>query len=376
MVKELPRLLPISMVGSYPRPFYLGIPSWFGTQTQSSYDTSMYDRYMKKTNAAERERRLGVALQEVIKDQELMGSDILTDGEMKRENYIHYHCRHLNGFDFEQLRAKKSREGNYEFPAPNVVGKVTCKESFLTEDWIVAQALTKHPVKVTLPGPLTIADTVANTFYPNLESLCEDLSVALNTEIIRLCENGVKYIQIDEPLFARKVKEAYEYGFRTLEQSLAGVEKYDVHITVHMCCGYSDIINEEGFRKAKHHSYVLLADGIEKIENIDCVSLEDARERIPDELFKKLKRLQVMLGVQESCNSKIRSSKAIEARIMEIIELGFPAERLVLSPDCGMAMQTRSDCAGKMEQLKIARDSLVKKLSSRSKKRKLDQKDA
>merc|ERR1719193_2919497 len=214
---------------------------------------------------------------------------------------------------------KKSR-GNYEFPAPNVVGKVSAKKSFLAEDWIEAQALTKIPVKVTLPGPMTISGTVANTFYPNLESLCEDLSAALNTEIIRLCERGVKYIQIDEPLFARKVPEAHEYGFRTLEQALVGVEKYDVHITVHICCGYSDVNDEVDFRKAEHNSYVQLADGLEKIRNINCVSIEDARERIPDELFKKLKRLQVMLGVQESCSSKIRNAESIEARVMEIIE--------------------------------------------------------
>jgi len=373
MAKELPRFLPITMVGSYPRPFYLGIPSWFCTETQSGYDTSMYDKYVRETKDAEQERRLRIALHEVIKDQELMGSDILTDGEVRRENYIHYHCRHLNGFDFEHLKSKKSREGSFELLAPNVVGKVSSKESFLAEDWAQAQALTKFPVKVTLPGPMTIADTVANTFYPNLESLCEDLSVALNKEIIRLCESGVKYIQVDEPVFARKVKEAYEFGFRTLEQSLAGVEKYDVHITVHICCGYSNKNNEEGFQKAQHNSYVQLADGIEKIGNIHCVSLEDARERIPDELFIKLNRVQVMLGVQESCSSTIRPSDSIEARVMEIIELGFPAERLMLSPDCGMGMQTRSDCAGKMAQLKIARDNLVKKLSIRPNKRKLEQ---
>jgi len=363
------------MVGSYPRPFYLGIPSWFNTKSQPDYNTLMYDKYMHNTEEAERERRLKIALSEVIKDQELMGIDILTDGEVRRENYIHYHCRHLNGFDFENLKSKVSR-GNYEFPAPNVVGKVTSKESFLAEDWREAQGQTKLPVKVTLPGPLTIADTVANTFYPNLESLCEDLSVALNTEVIRLCESGVKYIQIDEPLFARKVKEAKEYGFRTLEQTLVGVEKYDVHITIHICCGYSDVNDEVDFRKAEHNSYVQLADGLEKIRNINCVSLEDARERIPNELFKKLKRLQVMLGVQESCSSKIRKAESIEARVMEIIELGFPAERLMLSPDCGMAMQTRSVCADKMAQLKIARDRLVEKLSACSNKRKLEEMEA
>merc|ERR1719320_1479090 len=214
---------------------------------------------------------------------------------------------------------------------------------------------------------MTIADTVANTFYPNLESLCEDLSVALNTEVIRLCENGVKYIQIDEPLFARKVKNAHEYGFRTLEQTLAGVENYHVHITVHICCGYSDVNDQEGFRKAEHNSYVQLAKGIEKIGNIHCVSLEDARERIPNEFFQKLNRLQVMLGVQQSCSSKIRPSESIEARVMEIIELGFPPERLILSPDCGMAMHARSNCAEKMAQIKIARDNLAKKLSARHK---------
>ena len=115
--------------------------------------------------------------------------------------------RHLEGIDFHDLNDKTSRNGAYTSKAPTIVSKIVAKENFLIDDYKSAQKFITNPdchVKATIPGPMTIIDTVANTFYKDEEELAFDLAKAINFEIRHLIANGCKYIQIDEPLFARK----------------------------------------------------------------------------------------------------------------------------------------------------------------------------
>ena len=107
------------------------------------------------------------AAKEVIQDQVECGIDIVTDGEVRRENYIHYHCRHLEGIDFNKLTKKSARTGNYDCWLPTINNQIKAKESFLVNDWIEAQNLTQKPVKITIPGPMTISDTLSNVYYYN-----------------------------------------------------------------------------------------------------------------------------------------------------------------------------------------------------------------
>ena len=118
--------------------------------------------------------------------------DIPTDGEIRRENYIHYHCRHLDGFDFDTLTPRTSRDGGWVVELPSIVGPVAARagEHFLPHDWRAAQALTEHPVKVTIPGPLTIMDSTADLHYDDRRRLGRDLADAINHEVRALADAG------------------------------------------------------------------------------------------------------------------------------------------------------------------------------------------
>ena len=187
-------------IGSYPRPSYLKIPDWFQNIDNTPID---WDRAWKLLGN-QKDQLIKKACQEVIKEQETIGIDIITDGEARRENYVLYHCRHLKGINFSKLTKKAVRSGSYVSWFPTITSKITAGEIFLPKEWKMSQSFTKLPIKVTIPGPMTISDNVSNEHYSDLKTMGIDLGNAINIEIKRLVEAGCKYIQVDEPIFARK----------------------------------------------------------------------------------------------------------------------------------------------------------------------------
>ena len=161
-----------TVIGAYPKPHYLKIPDWFNAigGTDTEHPTSGYSEAIKKMGTSAEEIFLK-ATKEVVKDQIDCGIDIITDGEIRRENYIHYHCRHISGIDFNKLSKKTARTGNYECWLPTITHKLEAKESFLVNDWIKTKKISSKPVKITIPGPMTITDTVANTYYKSDEEI-------------------------------------------------------------------------------------------------------------------------------------------------------------------------------------------------------------
>ena len=151
-----------TVIGAYPKPNYLKITDWFNAKggTDTSNPTKFYEEEIKKMGE-EAEELFSKAAKQVIQDQDECGIDIITDGEVRRENYIHYHCRHLEGVDFDTLTEKVARTGNYKCWLPTITNKVKSKDEFLVKEWENNQALTPTPVKVTIPGPMTITDTIA-----------------------------------------------------------------------------------------------------------------------------------------------------------------------------------------------------------------------
>ncbi len=230
-------------IGAYPKPEYVELPDWFGAAggPDTENPTAAWAGALARLGD-DAEEILARGTREVIDDQVSCGIDIPSDGEVRRENYIHYHCRHLNGIDFEHLTRTSLRKGAYSAHLPTVTGPVSARDHFLPDDWRVAQSFTDRPVKITMPGPMTIADTTANTHYDDPAKLGADLADALNYEVMALAHAGCKHIQIDEPVFARKVPEALDYGLENLERAFHGCPK-DVVRTLHMCCGYPDALD-------------------------------------------------------------------------------------------------------------------------------------
>ena len=142
-----------TVIGAYPKPSFLKLPDWFKVEggIDTEYPTEDYNKAIESMGS-EAESIFLRATKEVIEDQIECDIDIVTDGEVKRENYIHYHCRHLEGSDFNKLTKKVIRTGNEECWLSTITSKIEAKDIFLVMDWAKAQQLSDRPVKITVPG--------------------------------------------------------------------------------------------------------------------------------------------------------------------------------------------------------------------------------
>ena len=338
-----------TVIGAYPKPSFLKITDWFNASggTDTANPTKFYEEEINRMGSEANEIFIKAAKQ-VILDQEECGIDILTDGEVRRENYIHYHCRHLEGIDFDTLTEKVARTGNYKCWLPTITNKIKAKEEFLVCEWKQNQSLTSKPVKITLPGPMTITDTIANTYYKSDEEMGNDLAIAINTEIRRLVDAGCKYIQVDEPLFARKPENALAFGIENLEKCFEGINQKDVEKITHICCGYPDKLDAVNYPKAPLDSYKKIAQSLDN-SIIDSVSIEDAHRYNDLTLLKDYKQTKVIFGLIKIASSKIETVEEIESRIQEALKF-ISKEQLIAAPDCGLGHLSRELA---MEKLKI-----------------------
>ena len=338
-----------TVIGAYPKPNYLKITDWFNAEggTDTATPTKLYEDEIKKIGS-DADKIFHRATKDVIKDQLDCGIDIITDGEIKRENYIHYHCRHLNGVDFNILTEKIARTGNYKCLLPTITNKISATEPFLVDEWKNNQSLSNKPIKITVPGPMTITDTIANTYYKSEEEMGYDLAIAINTEIKRLVDAGCKFIQVDEPLFARKPEKALSFGIKNLEKCFEGINQNDVEKITHICCGYPDKIDVVDYPKAPLDSYKKIAHALDN-SVIDSVSIEDAHCYNDLTLLKNYKQTKVILGLIKIASSKIETIAEIESRIQEALKF-ISKEQLIAAPDCGLGHLSR-DLA--MKKLKI-----------------------
>ena len=342
-----------TVIGAYPKPKYLKITDWFNTKggTDTANPTELYEGEIKKMGS-NADAIFQKAAAEVIKDQLNCGIDIVTDGEIKRENYIHYHCRNLNGVDFNTLTEKVARTGNYKCWLPTITNKISATDPFLVDEWISNQSLSDKPVKVTIPGPMTITDTIANTYYKSDEEMGYDLAIAINTEIKRLVDAGCKYIQVDEPLFARKPENALAFGIENLEKCFEGINQNNVEKITHICCGYPDKLDAVDYPKAPLDSYKKIAQSLDN-SIIDSVSIEDAHRYNDLTLLKDYKQTKVIFGVIKIASSKMETVEEIESRIQEALKF-ISKEQLIAAPDCGLGHLSRELAMKKLKIMSVA----------------------
>lgn len=189
--------LSTTVIGSFPKPAYLNIPDWFRT-THSGAFTQQHNRFLEKSSQPEREESIKRATKEIVSIQAEAGIDVITDGEVRRESYILHLCRALNGFDFHNLFSKVCRDGAVTTDVPRIVGEVTPRESepWVWKEWKTSQDLSILPVKITLPGPMTIINSTEDQFYGDEKVLGRILAKIINNEIKALISAGCKYIQV------------------------------------------------------------------------------------------------------------------------------------------------------------------------------------
>lgn len=347
--------LKTTCIGAYPKPDYVPITDWF----QVGHDAEDYNdrvlRVWEQNQTPEVQSLLDRATAEVVADQIACGIDVPTDGEVRRENYVHYQCRHFDGFDFEGLTKRVLRNGAYVSELPTIRGPVKARgESVLVRDWQVAEAAARRPIKMTLPGPMTISDTTADAYYDDHERQAEDLAAALNQEVLALAEAGCRNIQIDEPIFARKPDQALAYGVRTLARCFEGVPS-DVTRVVHMCCGYPNHLDDTDYPKADPQSYVQIAQAVDGV--VDQISIEDAHRHNPDRLFPLFKESTLIVGFVRVASSQLETVDEIRSRMEQVLEL-LPPERVMAAPDCGLGFLGRDLAMAKLINLTEAARSV------------------
>ncbi len=327
-------------IGAFPKPSYVPVRDWFdAAREQGGMNTAQttldYTADVEK-NKDSHEALFIRAAKEVIDIQLRAGISIPTDGEVRRENYIHYHCRHLEGFDFETLEHRVLRDGAYETDLPAIRQAIRHSDkAYSPHDYLASQSVSAKPVKFTLPGPLTIMDTTADCFYNDRPKLNAALAETVNKEILALVDAGCQYIQVDEPLFAREVNDALDFGMEGLERCFHGVPK-SVTRVVHMCCGYPDHLDDDEYKKADPDSYHRLSQAVDAA-NFDQVSIEDKHCCNSLDLLDKFPTKTVIFGTVAIASSRVETVDEVMARLQDVLE-HIDRDRLVVAPDCGLGL--------------------------------------
>ena len=340
-----------TVVGSFPKPNYLPIEDWFDAARNkqgmnTSKITRLYTDYNKNKNPND-ENLFVKAAKDIINLQISAGIMIPTDGEVRRENYIHYHCRYLEGFDFDNLEFHVWRDGAYKSHLPAIRNKVLhSRNSYSVHDFNASQNVSPVPLKFTLPGPLTIMDTAVDCCYFNRPKLNYDLADTVNKEILALVDAGCTFIQVDEPLFARQVDDALSFGMEGIDRCFHKVPK-NVTKILHMCCGYPDCLDDMHYKKANPENYFTLAKHIDII-SVDQISIEDAHCCNDLSLLECFKNATVILGSIAIAKSQIETVEDVESRIRKALE-HIDKNRLVIAPDCGLGLLSSNLAEAKLK---------------------------
>ncbi len=338
-------------IGAYPKPDYIKNANWCeaGTKSDENQKTRAFTYPLSHSNSLTDED-FDRATREAIEDQVVCGIDIPTDGEQRRENYMYYHCRHLDGIDFDNLTRKVHRNGAAVADLPLITGKVVPKgDHFLDRDFKMAQSCTDKPIKVTVPGPLTLIDTTVDSYYKNdKKKLAFDLADAINFEIRALADAHCKHIQVDEALFTFNIDMALDFGVECLERCFDGLPG-DVERIMHMCCGYPGHLDDEDYKKADSNGYSLLAKALDD-SSVDKISIEDAHRHNDLNLLERFSNSTVILGSVAIAASRVESVEEIADRLRSALK-HIDRERLVVAPDCGLVMLDRNLAMKKLRNM-------------------------
>ena len=290
------------------------------------------------------------AVRLALTDQEEAGLDVVCDGEQRRRHYIWGFLEGLTGIDTEKLAAKRARGGRYaeQTPAARIVGEVKRTTPVFLEPLRFALAQTRRPLKVTLPGPMTIVDSVVDEHYGSDEkSLALRFAELLNAEARELAAAGADVVQFDEPCFNVYTDKVAAWGVAALERCADGV---GAKKAVHICYGYGTptvLAWKTKNRDWGHYGVTLplLADS-----SIDQVSVECAASGVDVAVLGALKGKDVLLGVIDVGTEEVESPERVAERIRRALPHVAP-ERLYACTDCGLVPRSRDAARGKLRSL-------------------------
>lgn len=336
-------LFPTSLVGSYPQPYWL-------------IDRDrLKDRFPPRVRARELWRIGDDLLEEALDDATTLavqaqlsaGLDIFTDGEARRESYSNHFATALEGVDIDNPGVALDRSGEPN-PVPRVAGPIRRRAAVAARDAAFLRGHTDKPIKVTIPGPFTMAQQAQNDHYSDERSLALAYAAAVNEEVHETFAAGADIVQLDEPYMQARAAKAQEYGVEVLSRALEGAPGTTA---VHICFGYAAIIHD---RPDAYSFLPELADS-----PVDQISIETAQSGLDCSILERLPGKTIILGVLDLSDPFVEEPRTVVDRAKRALAHVAP-ENLVLAPDCGMKYLPRDSALGKLRSLVAAAESLRK----------------
>jgi 5-methyltetrahydropteroyltriglutamate--homocysteine methyltransferase len=274
-----------------------------------------------------------------IRDQERAGIDIVTDGEMRRESYSNRFATALDGIDLDNPGTIVSRSG-HTVQVPRVVGRISRRHAVEARDVSFLRAHTTRAIKITVPGPFTMAQQAKNEFYGSEAEMTLDYAAAVNAEIKDLFAAGADVVQLDEPYMQAQPAKAREYGLAALARALDGVTGTTA---IHICFGYGALV-----KGRPNDGYAFLPELAGT--TVDQVSVETAQAELDCSVLERLADKTIILGVLDLSTPEVETPDVVAGRIRRALPY-VAAQRLVLAPDCGMKYLPRPAAFGKLNAM-------------------------
>ena len=330
--RDIAVLFPTTLVGSYPQ------PDWLIDRAR------LAGRFPPRVRARELWRVPEAYLTEAQEDatimaieaQESAGLDIITDGEIRRESYSNRFATALDGVDLDNPGSALDRSGHPN-PVPRVVGPIRRRHPVELGDLVFLRRHTRRRVKVTVPGPFTMAQQAQIDFYGGSRQLAAmDYAAAVNAEIRDLFDAGADVVQIDEPYMQARPQEAREFGLLALNRALEGITGTTA---VHICFGYAAIIH------SRPSGYSFLSE----LAQCSCqqISIETAQSNLDCAVLKTLPGKKIILGVIDLSVNEVESPEMVASRIRRALPFVDPAD-VIVAPDCGMKYLPRDVAFAKL----------------------------
>jgi len=327
-------LFPTSLVGSMPQ------PDWLIDRQKLAgrFPPRVRVKELWRVQPEFLEQAYDDATLIAIRAQEEAGLDIITDGEIRRESYSNRFATALEGVDLDNPGTALDRSGHPN-PVPRIVGKIRRKHAVETRDVAFLRANTTRTIKITVPGPFTMAQQAQNDAYASEAELALDYAAAVNAEIKDLFAAGADIVQVDEPYLQARPAKAREYGLQALNRALEGITQ---PTAVHLCFGYAAIIHE----RPSGYSFLSELAG----SPVRQVSIETAQSSLDCAVLESLRGKTIILGVLDLSTHDVETADTVAARIRRALPYVAP-ENVVVAPDCGLKYLPRDVAAGKMRAM-------------------------
>ena len=327
-------MLKTTIAGSLPKPFWLAQPEMLWAPWQAPGE-----------RLAEAKRDATLLW---IKEQEMAGLDIVGDGEQSRQHFVHGFLERIEGIDFQNKVKMGIRNNRYEADVPTVIGALKRKGSVHGTEAKILRAATGLRTKFTLPGPMTIVDTIADQHYGDRVKMAFAFAELLNEEAKELQAIGIDVVQFDEPAFNVYMDQVREWGIEALHKCIEGLT---CTTAVHICYGYGIKANND-WKQTLGGEWRQYQDTFPHLarSRIDQISLECANSKVPIDLIGLLDGKDVMVGCIDVASDKVETKEEVAATIRKAMEFVEPT-KLYPCTNCGMAPMRRDLARAKLHAL-------------------------